>query len=503
MRHRLGYLPNSLPWKTADCTVKPESKKILKLPKEMYMLDILLKGARVVDPLNNIDGIFDVAIENGKIAEVAKNIKSPAKEVINLEGLTLQPGIIDPHVHLGTMWGSPFGPRMLAMNGVTTCLDMAGPMYDILDNVPEYGCGINMAILQFASPPFTFDSTTPSKKEMENLIDKSLQDGALGVKLLGGHYPLTPKVSSELIKTALERKAYVAWHAGTTEHGSNIEGFLEAVSMADGYPLHLAHINAYCRGAIKESMEEAGIAMEELIRNPNIFSESYISPKNGTRLTCNEDGRIQSKVTGNCLRHFGFTEDKDGVRNALLAGKAFCVYDAGGYSDLITGEKALKMWEDANTDVGGSFNINPPLPRIALAQAKRPDGTFVVDALSTDGGCIPRNVLLSQGLSLVKLDVLSLPEYVQKTSLNPARMLRLKTKGHLTPGADADITVYDYKTQEPYASFVDGRKVLWKGEVLGRGANVICTERGEKAIVERNMKAIIVDPSEQVVRTAI
>ena len=48
------------------------------------------------------------------------------------------------------MWGSPFGPRMLAMNGVTTCLDMAGPLDNILDNVPKYGVGINMAILQFA-----------------------------------------------------------------------------------------------------------------------------------------------------------------------------------------------------------------------------------------------------------------------------------------------------------------------------------------------------------------
>ena len=134
----------------------------------------------------------------------------------------------------------------------------------------------------------------------------------------------------------------------------------------------------------------------------------------------------QSKVTGNCLRAFGFTEDADGVRKALLARKAFAVYDAGGYSDLMTGEEALKLWEAAKTNVGGSFNINPPLPRIALAQAKRDDGAFVVDAISTDGGCIPRNVILSQGLSLVKLDILSLSEFAQKTSLNPARMLRLE-----------------------------------------------------------------------------
>lgn len=464
------------------------------------MYDLLLKRAHVVDPLNNLNGIADVAITDGKIAAVGPDLEGEAKETINLSGLVLQPGIIDSHVHLGTMWGSPYGPRMLAMNGVTTCLDMAGPLEDILDNVPKYGAGINMAILQFASPPFTFKTNAPSKEEMIALIDKSLEDGALGVKLLGGHYPLKPDVSSTLIKTALERRAYVAWHAGTSEHGSNIEGMIEAVEMADGYPLHLAHINAYCRGAIKPEIEEAHIAIDYLKRNPNIFCESYISPKNGTRLTCDENGKIQSKVTGNCLRHFGFSEDRDGVRKALLAGKAFVVYDAGGYSDLKTGPEGLKLWEDANSDVGGSFNINPPIPRILLAQAKRDDGSFVVDAISTDGGCIPRNVILSQGLSLVKLDVLSLPGFVQKTSLNPARMLRLTQKGHLSVGADADITIYDLATQTPRASFVEGRKVLWNGDVVSKGATVICTEHGENAIKKRGMKAIIVDPGQQIQR---
>lgn len=112
----------------------------------------------------------------------------------------------------------------------------------------------------------------------------------------------------------MERRAYVAWHAGTTKNGSNINGMIEAVKMADGYPMHLAHINAYCRGAIKDAMEETAIAIDLLKANPNIFCESYVSPKNGTRLTCDKDGKIQSKVTGNCLRAFGFTEDKDGVR---------------------------------------------------------------------------------------------------------------------------------------------------------------------------------------------
>lgn len=141
------------------------------------MWDLLLKNAHVVDPLNHVNEVCDVAIENGKIAEVGKDLQGKAEEVIDFTGLVLQPGIIDSHVHLGRMWGSPYGPKMLAMNGVTTALDMAGPLEDVLDSVPEYGVGINMAILQFASPPFTFKTNAPSKEEMETLIDKSLRDG--------------------------------------------------------------------------------------------------------------------------------------------------------------------------------------------------------------------------------------------------------------------------------------------------------------------------------------
>lgn len=465
------------------------------------MWDLLLKGAMVVDPLNHIEAIRDVAIENGVIAEVGVDLPAGSARVVeDYSGLVLQPGIIDSHVHLGEMWGSPFGFRMLAMAGVTTCLDMAGPLDNVLKNIPTYGSGINCAILQFASPPFTFKTNEPSKAEMDALIDQSMKDGALGVKLLGGHYPLKPAVSSLLIKTALEHGAYIAWHAGTSEHGSNIEGMREAIELSKGNFLHLAHINAYCRGAIRNEVDETREAIELLLANPNVHCESYISPRNGTRLSCYENGEVQSKVTGNCLRRFGFSTDKAGIEAAFKARKVWAVYDAGGYSDLMTGEEGLAFWKQHNTDVGGSFNVNPPLPRVWLAEAKRPDGSFVVDALSTDGGCIPRNVLLSQGLSLVKLGILTLSEYAAKTSLNAARMLRLQNKGHLSVGADADITIYDYDSQKPVATFVRGKTVFKDGQVYGAGGSVICTAQGAEAVKAKGIDAIVVDPGQPVER---
>ncbi len=71
------------------------------------MWDLLLKNAHVVDPLNHVNEVCDVAIENGKIAEVGKDLQGKAEEVIDFTGLVLQPGIIDSHVRLGRMGGSP------------------------------------------------------------------------------------------------------------------------------------------------------------------------------------------------------------------------------------------------------------------------------------------------------------------------------------------------------------------------------------------------------------
>ncbi len=63
-------------------------------------IDLLLKGGHVIDPKNQIDSKMDVAISNGKILQVAPNISAQkAKNVVNVTGLYITPGLIDMHVH--------------------------------------------------------------------------------------------------------------------------------------------------------------------------------------------------------------------------------------------------------------------------------------------------------------------------------------------------------------------------------------------------------------------
>jgi dihydroorotase len=61
----------------------------------------LLKGGRVVDPANGLDGIRDVLIEGDRIARVAPNLPADGASVIEIPpGLVVCPGFIDMHVHL-------------------------------------------------------------------------------------------------------------------------------------------------------------------------------------------------------------------------------------------------------------------------------------------------------------------------------------------------------------------------------------------------------------------
>lgn len=88
--------------------------------------DLLVRGGRVVDPSQDLDGVRDVAIAGGKIARVEEEIPaSQAREVINASGKIVTPGLIDIHTHVFPYVG-PYGiePDPYCVHrGVTTVVD--------------------------------------------------------------------------------------------------------------------------------------------------------------------------------------------------------------------------------------------------------------------------------------------------------------------------------------------------------------------------------------------
>ena len=73
--------------------------------RESAPVDILIRGAHVLDPRTGIDAAHDVLIRGGEIAQLGApgSLEAPAgAEVLEGEGRHLFPGFVDPHVHLRT-----------------------------------------------------------------------------------------------------------------------------------------------------------------------------------------------------------------------------------------------------------------------------------------------------------------------------------------------------------------------------------------------------------------
>ena len=87
-------------------------------------MELMLKGARVVDPQVGLDEVADVIVKNGKISKVGKNLDSGNAKVCDVAGKTLVPGLVDAHVHLrepGFEYKEDIesGTRAAAMGGFT------------------------------------------------------------------------------------------------------------------------------------------------------------------------------------------------------------------------------------------------------------------------------------------------------------------------------------------------------------------------------------------------
>ena len=93
--------------------------------------DLLLRGGRVIDPASGVDGFKDVAIRNGKIAAVQSDIlPTSAREITDVTGKIVLPGLIDTHAHVYQYVTGRFGVNadmVGVQSGVTTLVDQGGP----------------------------------------------------------------------------------------------------------------------------------------------------------------------------------------------------------------------------------------------------------------------------------------------------------------------------------------------------------------------------------------
>jgi dihydroorotase len=64
--------------------------------------DLVVRGARVLDPVEKLDAVVDVRVDRGVVTRIGERLDANGHRVIEAGGMVLAPAFVDPHVHLRT-----------------------------------------------------------------------------------------------------------------------------------------------------------------------------------------------------------------------------------------------------------------------------------------------------------------------------------------------------------------------------------------------------------------
>ncbi|MHB1459805.1 MAG: dihydroorotase [Armatimonadota bacterium] len=410
----------------------------------------LLKGARIIDPSQNMDAIADLLIEDGKVAAIGEGLSGD--EVIECTGLVLSPGLIDLHVHLrepGQEYKEDIesGTMAAAAGGVTGVVCMPNTVPPIDDPVIVRG------ILQRAAEVGKA-RVYPAAAVTRNLQDEGLTDMA-----------------------ALKQAGAVA----VTD---------------DAHPLALAGVlRRACEYAQMFKLPVMLHCEDKTLSGEGYMNEGYTSTEIGLRgmPAIAED----IHVSRNCMMSM-FTGAHVHMLHVSSAFSVDLIRKAKARGANVTAETCphyFTLTDEACAGYDTNFKMNPPLrdeaSRLAVLEGLL-DGT--IDAISTDHaphakmekdkefGYAPFGVVgleTSFAVSytyLVKTGKMSLMELINKMSTTPARIIGVPG-GSLKVGCVADIALFDINhewTVDPDQFYSKSQNTTFKGWPLtGRAVHTL------------------------------
>ena len=124
--------------------------------REAPGVDLVVKGARVLDPAEGIDARLDVRVDAGVVGGIGRDVEPNGHRVLDGEGLVLAPAFVDPHVHLRTPGREDeetLGSGTAAAAAGGYCAVLAMPNTDpVVDNAAVLGALIEAARTDAAVP---------------------------------------------------------------------------------------------------------------------------------------------------------------------------------------------------------------------------------------------------------------------------------------------------------------------------------------------------------------
>jgi len=388
-------------------------------------MKLLLTGARIIDPAQNIDSRMDIFLEDGKIAKTGTNLSKLTKskdseeitKIIDLAGMIIVPGLIDMHTHLrepGFEYKETIasGAAAAVAGGFTSiaCMPNTNPVND------------NRSITEFIR-----------RKATEAALANVYPIGAISKKSEG----------SQLTEFWDLKEAGIA---ALSDDGKPVmDAALMRRAMEYAYSLQLPVIS-HC--------EDTNLSANGLM------NEGYYS----TILGLNGiPGIAEEAMVARDILIADFTKTAVHIAHVSTAGSVHLIRDAKKRGLKVTAETAPHYFTLTDEDLQSydtNFKVNPPLRSkqdVAAIKEGLADGTIDVIACDhaphgrTDkevefeyaaNGISGLETSLSLSLNLIGGKTLSWPELIAKMSLNPARVLKLP-KGTLEKGTDANITIID------------------------------------------------------------
>ncbi len=396
-------------------------------------MSLLIKGGRVVDPANGLDGIADVLIEKGKVAKVGKNIKTSA-EVFDAKGKIVCPGLIDIHVHLREPGYEhketvDSGAKAAAAGGFTSiaCMANTKPLNDC-QSVTEYILEKAEKAVVNVYPVACISKGM--KSEVLTEFAELLEAGAVAFSDDG-----LPVTDGSLMRAAMEYAR--TFDVPIMNHCEDPVMAEEGV-MHEGSESCLLALPGLCPVA-----EEAMLARDVMLAEYTgaRYHAQHVSTARGLEILKNAKKKGAS-VTAEVTPHHLVLTDK-AVREMEFSTNTKMKPPLRSESDRKALIKGLK---DGSIDV------------IASDHAPHHQDDKDLEYLYAPFGIVGLETSLSLILDrFVNRNVISLKRMVELMSLNPAKVLNLG-KGTLSEGADADITIIDLTRKVT----VDARKFLSK-----------------------------------------
>lgn len=473
------------------------------------MSSTVLAGGRVVDPATGHDRIADVLVRDGRVAEVRPPGGAvPADAtVIDVAGRVVGPGFVDLHSHVNSIAGQ----RLQAMDGVTSALELemgllpverayrraaeeGRPLHygfsaswtmaraEVLSGrIPDADPHGGLDILGDAA--WQGDSSPAQLTAWLSRLERELADGALGIGVLMGYAPRTdPAEYRAVSRLAAASGVPTFTHVREiveSDPTTPIDGTLELADAARdfGGRVHHCHVNstsrrhvdrtlatidraradgaeltveAYPYGAGSTGIGAAFLAPEAL-GAWGLRPQSLVLVAGGERLRDEAHLREVRRTDPGALCIVEFLDERDEADAALLRRSL-------AYPDGIVASDAMHVeWPDGSTDTRAW-----PLPP-GGATHPRTAGTFSRSL---------RVMVREHGLW-------SWLEAFRRCSLLPARVLAdvapaAARKGHLSPGADADIVVIDPERITDRATYIDPtRPSIGVEQLLVAGERVV------------------------------